>query len=69
LSRKAPVCPVLGDVFRATALEEQLSEKEVQRAPFQLAARAPLIIAVIARYQEHEKVPWVRAGGFAVVCA
>jgi nitroreductase len=48
----------LGDVFEQAALEEQLSEKEVQRAP-QLAQRAPLIIAVIARYQEHEKVPWV----------
>lgn len=48
----------LGDVFEQAALDEQLTEKEVQRAP-QLPHRAPLVIAVITNYQEHEKVPWV----------
>ncbi|MGO4894080.1 NAD(P)H nitroreductase [Flavobacterium sp. W21_SRS_FM6] len=48
----------LGNVFEQAALDEQLSEKEVLRAP-QLPLRAPMVIAVIAQIQEHEKVPWV----------
>ncbi|WP_340680445.1 NAD(P)H nitroreductase [Paraglaciecola sp.] len=48
----------LGDVFEQAAIDEQLSEKEVQRAP-QLPHRAPMVIVVIARYQQHDKVPWV----------
>ena len=48
----------LGDVFEQAAIDEQLSDKEIQRAP-QLPHRAPLVIVVIARYQHNEKVPWV----------
>ena len=48
----------LGDIFEQAAIDEQLSEKEVLRAP-QLPLRAPMIIIVIARYQASEKVPWI----------
>jgi nitroreductase len=48
----------LGDLFEQAALEEQLTEKEVERAP-QLPHRAPMVIAVIAKYQDHDKVPWI----------
>ena len=48
----------LGDIFEQAAIDEQLSEKEIQRAP-QLPQRAPMVVVVIARYQPHEKVPWI----------
>lgn len=48
----------LGDIFEQAAIDEQLSEREVLRAP-QLPLRAPMVIVVIARYQAHDKVPWI----------
>lgn len=48
----------LGDIFEQAAIEEQLTEREIQRAP-QLPTRAPMVIVVIACYQQHDKVPWV----------
>ena len=48
----------MGELFETSARENDLSEKEIDRAP-QLPLRAPMIIVAIMRYQEHEKVPRV----------
>ncbi len=48
----------LGAIFEQSAIDNDKSEKEIERAP-QLPLRAPMIIVAIARYQEHEKVPRV----------
>ncbi len=46
----------LGSLFEQSAIDNDKSEKEIQRAP-QLPLRAPMVIVAIAKYHEHEKVP------------
>lgn len=48
----------LGELFELAAITGDKSDKEIERAP-QLPLRAPMVIVVIAKYTEHEKVPWV----------
>ena len=48
----------LGSIFEQSAIENDKSEKEIERAP-QLPLRAPMVIVAIAQYKEHEKVPRV----------
>lgn len=48
----------LGQLFDVAAKQENMSEQAQQKAP-QLPMRAPMVIVAIAKYQEHEKVPWV----------
>lgn len=48
----------LGEIYEQAAISADKSEKEIERAP-QLPLRAPMVIVVIAKYTEHEKVPWV----------
>ncbi|RUO44061.1 nitroreductase [Aliidiomarina taiwanensis] len=46
----------LGDLFRATAEHEELGENAIERAA-SLPLRAPMILMVSTRYQEHKSVP------------
>lgn len=46
----------LGAIFEQSAIQNDLSEKEIERAP-QLPLRAPMVIVAIAKYSEHPKVP------------
>ena len=48
----------LGEVFQQAAIATNKTEKEIERAP-QLPFRAPMVMVAIAKYIEHEKVPWV----------
>jgi nitroreductase len=48
----------LGKVFEQASISADKSEKEIERAP-QLALRAPMIMVAIAKFIEHDKVPWV----------
>ncbi|WP_218354893.1 NAD(P)H nitroreductase [Alteromonas lipotrueiana] len=48
----------LGSIFERSAIENDKTEKEIERAP-QLPLRAPMVIVAIAKYQEHPKVPRV----------
>lgn len=48
----------LGSVFEQSAIENDKSAKEIERAP-QLPLRAPMVIVAITTYKEHEKVPRV----------
>ncbi len=48
----------LGEIFEVAAINDDMDEKQVIRAP-QLPLRAPMVIVAIAKYTEHEKVPWV----------
>ena len=48
----------LGDIFEQAAIDADMTEKEIERAP-QLPKRAPMVIVAIAKYVEHPKVPWV----------
>jgi nitroreductase len=48
----------LGEVFQQAAIAANKSEKEIERAP-QLPLRAPMVMVVIAKYIENDKVPWV----------
>lgn len=48
----------LGSLFEQSAIENDKSQKEIDRAP-QLPLRAPMVIVAIAQYKEHEKVPRV----------
>ncbi|WP_299081334.1 NAD(P)H nitroreductase [uncultured Paraglaciecola sp.] len=48
----------LGQVFEQAAIAAKKSDKDIARAP-QLPMRAPMVIVTIAKYSEHEKVPWV----------
>ena len=48
----------LGALFEQSAIDNDKSEREIQRAP-QLPTRAPMIIVITTVYQEHEKVPQV----------
>lgn len=48
----------LGQLFDSAAKHEQMSEQAQQKAPL-LPSRAPMVVVAIAKYQEHEKVPWV----------
>lgn len=48
----------LGDIFEIAAINEDMDEKQIERAP-QLPKRAPMVIVAIAKYTEHEKVPWI----------
>ena len=48
----------LGQIYQQAAVESGMADKDVERAP-QLPLRAPMVIVAIAKYQEHEKVPWV----------
>jgi len=48
----------LGSLFETSAIENDKSQKEIDRAP-QLPLRAPMVIVAIAQYKEHEKVPRV----------
>lgn len=48
----------LGKVFEQAAVSADMTEKEIERAP-QLPLRAPMVMVAIAKYTEHEKVPWV----------
>lgn len=59
----------LGDIFYQSAVDEQQSEKVINRAK-ELPHRAPMIIIAIAKYQEHPKVPrieQVQSAGCAVL--
>jgi nitroreductase len=46
----------LGQLFADAAKHQQLADVEIERAQ-QLPLRAPLVIASIACYQQHDKVP------------
>lgn len=48
----------LGSIFEQSAIDNDKSEKEIERAP-QLPLRAPMVIVAIAQYKAHEKVPRV----------
>lgn len=48
----------LGKIFEQAAIAANKSEKEILRAP-QLPLRAPMVMVAIAKYSEHDKVPWV----------
>ena len=48
----------LGEIFEQAAIFADKSEKEIERAP-QLPLRAPMVMVAIAKYTNHEKVPWV----------
>ncbi|MEW9796696.1 NAD(P)H nitroreductase [Alteromonas sp. CYL-A6] len=48
----------LGTLFEQSAIDNDKSEKEIERA-VQLPLRAPMIIVAITKYVEHEKVPRV----------
>jgi len=48
----------LGEVFQQAAIATHKSEKEIERAP-QLPFRAPMVMVAIAKFIEHDKVPWV----------
>ena len=48
----------LGDIFVQAAVIEGMGDKHIERAP-QLPLRAPMVIVAIAKYTEHEKVPWI----------
>ncbi|MBU3023065.1 NAD(P)H nitroreductase [Aestuariibacter sp. A3R04] len=48
----------LGAIFERSAIENDRSQKEIERA-IQLPLRAPMVIVAIACYREHEKVPRV----------
>lgn len=48
----------LGDIFEQAAIEADLSERDIERAP-QLPKRAPMVIVAICQHQEHPKVPWI----------
>ncbi|MFT4994684.1 MAG: nitroreductase [Paraglaciecola sp.] len=48
----------LGDIFEQAAIIEDKGEKHIERAS-QLPHRAPMVIVAIAKYKEHEKVPWI----------
>ncbi len=57
----------LGSLFEQSAIDNDKSDREIQRAP-QLPVRAPMIIVVATQYKEHEKVPMVEQLGSAA-CA
>lgn len=48
----------LGELFEQAAIIDDMDEKQIARAP-QLPQRAPMVIVAIAKYKEHEKVPWI----------
>ncbi|GGW76938.1 NAD(P)H nitroreductase [Alteromonas halophila] len=48
----------LGSLFEQSAIDNDKSEKEIERS-VQLPLRAPMVIAAIAKVVEHEKVPRV----------
>jgi len=48
----------LGNLFEQSAIDNEKSQKEIERA-VQLPHRAPMVIVAIAKYVEHEKVPHV----------
>lgn len=48
----------LGQIFEKAAHASDMDDKSKSRAA-QLPLRAPMVIIVIAKYKEHEKVPWV----------
>lgn len=48
----------LGKLFQQAAIEAELGDKDVARAP-ELPKRAPMVIVAIAKYTEHPKVPRV----------
>jgi len=48
----------LGALYEQSAIENEKSQKEIERA-VQLPHRAPMVIVAIAKHVEHEKVPRV----------
>lgn len=48
----------LGNIFEKSAIENDKSATEIERAPL-LPLRAPMVVVAIAKYTEHEKVPRV----------
>jgi nitroreductase len=46
----------LGELMKQTAVEENWSEKDIERAPL-LPLRAPMVIIAISKHIHHEKVP------------
>jgi nitroreductase len=48
----------LGDIFEQAAIAADMSSVQIERAP-KLPLRAPMVIVAIAKYKEHEKVPWI----------
>jgi nitroreductase len=48
----------LGEIFEEAAVNADLDEKQIERAP-QLPLRAPMVIVAISKFKEHPKVPWV----------
>ncbi|MBO1256227.1 NAD(P)H nitroreductase [Alteromonas sp. 5E99-2] len=57
----------LGSIFEQSALKNNLPENDIKRAPL-LPLRAPMVIVVIMRYQQHDKVPRVEQIA-SVACA
>ena len=56
----------LGDVFEQAAISADKSEKEIERAPH-LPLRAPMVMVAIAKFIEHEKVPWVEQSCLSIM--
>lgn len=48
----------LGDIFELAAIANDMSNKDIERAP-DLPLRAPMVIVAISKFVEHAKVPWV----------
>ena len=57
----------LGDMLEQAAIAEDMSERDIERAP-ELPLRAPMVIIAITKYKEHPKVPWVEQVA-ATACA
>jgi len=48
----------LGDIFAQAVTQNGADEAKISKAK-NMPLRAPCVIAVICKYKEHEKVPWV----------
>ena len=46
----------LGDIFEQAAIDNDLSERDIARAP-ELPLRAPMVVVITTRLTEHPKVP------------
>ncbi len=54
----------LGDVLEQAAVEADMSDRDIERAP-QLPLRAPMVIVAIAAIQDHPKVPAIEQANSA----
>jgi nitroreductase len=48
----------LGDLFEQAAIAANKNQKDIDRAS-KLPFRAPMVIVAIAKYKQHDKVPWI----------